>query len=141
LRVRAQSFVGRSALQALIVVVALGLRCVPARAADASQPDHAQAVDPSDDTVGAAPEVWDPIEPFNRHTLDFNLAANRWFFDPVPRVYDFVVPSPVRKSVRRFLINLDSPAVFANDLLQLAPLDAAVTVVRFGFNSTVGLGG
>src|SRR5262249_16277960 len=52
-----------------------------------------------------------------------------------------VVPSPARRSVRRFLINLDSPAVFANDLLQLAPLDAAVTLVRFGFNSTVGLAG
>jgi phospholipid-binding lipoprotein MlaA len=141
LRLRAQSFVGRSALQALIVVVALGLRCVPARAADPSPPDHAQAADPSDDVVGAAPEVWDPIEPFNRGTLDFNMAVNRWFLDPVTRAYDFVVPNPARKSVRRFLINLDSPAVFANDLLQLAPLDAAVTVVRFGFNTTVGLGG
>jgi phospholipid-binding lipoprotein MlaA len=141
LRTGGQSVAGRSALQALILVSALVLPCIPARAADPSQPDRAQATDPCDDTVGAAPEVWDPVEPLNRRTLVFNMAVDRWFLDPVTRAYDFVVPGPARKSVRRFLINLDSPAVFANDLLQLAPLDAAVTLVRFGFNSTVGLGG
>jgi phospholipid-binding lipoprotein MlaA len=115
---------------------------MPARADGPSQPAPARAADTSDDdTVGAAPEVWDPIEPFNRRTLAFNMGVERWFLDPVTRAYDFVVPNPARRAVRRFLINLNSPAIFANDLLQLAPLDAAVTLVRFGTNTTIGVAG
>jgi phospholipid-binding lipoprotein MlaA len=122
------------------VLLTIGLRCDFARA-DGRPPALSRAGDPADDVVGAAPEVWDPIEPVNRHMLDVNMQIDRWFFDPITRAYAFVVPSPARQSVRRFLVNLDSPAVFANDLLQLAPLDAAVTLVRFGFNTTVGVAG
>jgi ABC-type transporter lipoprotein component MlaA len=59
----------------------------------------------------------------------------------VTNAYSFVVPGPARLAVRRFLLNLNSPVVLANDVLQLAPLDAAVTVTRFGINSTIGLAG
>jgi phospholipid-binding lipoprotein MlaA len=132
--------VGGGRLRAVLLLLAIGFRCAYARAAE-SPPDSPPAVGPADDVVGAAPEVWDPIEPANRRMLDVNMKIDRWFMDPITRAYTFVVPNPARQSVRRFLVNLDSPAVFANDLLQLAPLDAAVTLVRFGFNSTVGLAG
>ncbi len=116
----------------------------------ASPPVHAEArgsgspaaVDPLDaDTEASVPRVWDPLEPVNRKTLRMNGVLDRWVFDPVTNAYAFVVPGPARMAVRRFLVNLNSPAVFANDLLQLAPLDAAVTVTRFGVNSTIGIGG
>jgi phospholipid-binding lipoprotein MlaA len=140
LRARAQSGTGLATLQAATLILVIGFHYAPARAAEPARRPVAVA-DPADDVVGAAPEVWDPIESVNRHTLDVNMKIDRWFLDPVTRAYAFVVPSPARQAVRRFLINLDSPAVFANDLLQLAPLDAAVTLTRFGFNSTVGLAG
>jgi phospholipid-binding lipoprotein MlaA len=144
LRARAQSGAGLATLQAAILILVIGLHDAPARAAEPSRPPTAAAApvtDLADDVVGAAPEVWDPIELVNRRTLDVNMKIDRWFVDPITRAYAFVVPNPARQAVRRFLINLDSPAVLANDLLQLAPLDAAVTITRFGFNSTVGLAG
>jgi phospholipid-binding lipoprotein MlaA len=144
LRARAQSGTGLVTLQASILILVIGFPHAPARAAEPSRPPAAaagRAADVGDDVVGAAPEVWDPIESFNRRTLDLNMNLDRWFLDPITRAYAFVVPNPARQAVRRFLINLDSPSVLANDLLQLAPLDATVTLMRFGFNSTVGLGG
>ena len=135
LRVRTRSGASGAALWAALLLLVIGLRCDFARA-DGPPLAPSRAVDPADDVVGAAPKVWDPIEPVNRRMLDVNMQIDRWFFDPITRAYAFVVPNPARQSVRRFLVNLDSPAVFANDLLQLAPLDAVVTLVRFGINTT-----
>lgn len=81
----------------------------------------------------------DPLEPVNRVTFGFNRALDRWVFNPVTHVYALVVPTPARKAVRRVLSNLNSPSVFVNDILQLSPLNAAETLVRFGINTTVGL--
>ena len=94
-----------------------------------------------DDDLTSAPEVWDPMERVNRRFLDINMSMDRWFLDPLTRAYAFVVPDPARRAVRRFLVNLESPAIFANDVLQLTPQDAAVTLTRFAVNTTVGLAG
>jgi phospholipid-binding lipoprotein MlaA len=83
----------------------------------------------------------DPLESMNRAMLSFNQGLDRWVFNPITTAYRFVVPKPVRKSFVRFLINLDSPVVLANDLLQREWSDAGTTVGRFGINTTVGLVG
>src|SRR5262249_21381910 len=105
-----------------------------------AQSAPASAANPVDASSEAS-AVWDPLESLNRKTLRMNGALDRWIFDPVTSAYAFVVPSPARLAVRRFLVNLNSPVVLANDVLQLAPLDAAVTVTRFAVNSTIGIGG
>lgn len=83
----------------------------------------------------------DPLENINRGMLAFNQEVDRWVLDPVTTVYRLALPGPARKSVLRFLNNLDSPAVFANDLMQREWHDAGVTVWRFGINSTFGIAG
>ena len=83
----------------------------------------------------------DPIEPVNRVTFAFNGHVDDWVFDPLTKLYRFVCPAPVRRAVRRVLLNLDSPVTFVNDVLQLEPTDAGVTVVRFVMNTTVGVVG
>ena len=70
-----------------------------------------------------------------------NQSIDRWFWSPLTRGYQFVVPSFGRRALRRAIVNLESPAVFVNDVLQLAPLDALITLQRFGINSTIGLAG
>ena len=122
-----------------MAVLALTLVSRPAHGQSA-QSGPAAATDASD-ASSEAPAVWDPLESLNRKTLGMNGALDRWIFDPVTGAYSFVVPGPARLAVRRFLVNLNSPVVLANDVLQLAPLDAAVTVTRFGINSTIGLAG
>ncbi|MGH0036237.1 MAG: MlaA family lipoprotein [Myxococcota bacterium] len=83
----------------------------------------------------------DPIERFNRGVLGFNRFLDRWIFDPVTRAYQFAVPSPVRRSVHRLFLNLNSPPILANDILQMEWTDAGVTLSRFVVNSTVGVVG
>jgi len=132
---------GRSGLVCL-ALLALAVATPPVQAEAGGSSGPAATVDPPDANAEAtAPEVWDPLEGLNRKTLRMNGFLDRWVFDPVTNAYAFVVPNPARKAVRRFLVNLNSPVVLANDVLQLAPLDAAVTVTRFAVNSTIGIGG
>jgi len=132
---------GGRGIAVCVAAVALALTSRPAHSeGGASAP--AAAVDPLDaESETSAPAVWDPFEPVNRRTLRMNGFLDHWVFDPVTSAYAFVVPGPARLAVRRFLVNLNSPVVLANDVLQLAPVDAAVTVSRFAVNSTLGIGG
>jgi phospholipid-binding lipoprotein MlaA len=131
----------RGVLHALLVlaIVAGGERF--ARADDGPSAASPQVGDSVDERKMGTPQVWDPIESFNRRTFRANLAIDRWFLDPLTRGYAFVVPNPARHAVRRFLVNLWSPAIFVNDVLQLAPVDATVTLTRLAVNSTIGLAG
>ena len=83
----------------------------------------------------------DPFESVNRATFAFNRQFDRFVFEPITRAYRFVVPAPARRALRRALVNLDAPVTFVNDVLQLEPGDAAVTLTRFVLNTTVGIAG
>ena len=83
----------------------------------------------------------DPFERANRQTLRLNRHLDRWLFDPITKVYGFIVPGPIKSCVRRAFANLDSPSILANDVLQLEWRDAGVTLARFAVNTTVGVGG
>ena len=83
----------------------------------------------------------DPLEPLNRRTLSLNQTFDRWVIAPVTRAYGYVVPDRAKRSVRDFFANLESPAIFVNDMLQGEIDDAATTFTRFSVNSIFGLGG
>ncbi len=95
-------------------------------------------IDPLDEEL---PRAWDPFEKANRRTFRLNNSIDRWFWSPLTGAYQFVVPSGGRRALRRVILNLESPALFVNHVLQLAPLDALITLQRFGINTTVGLAG
>jgi phospholipid-binding lipoprotein MlaA len=81
----------------------------------------------------------DPFEGFNRMVFDANQRVDPWVVKPVVHAYDAVAPEAVQRAVVRVLTNLDSPAVFVNDLLQLDPIAGTLTATRFALNTTVGL--
>lgn len=85
--------------------------------------------------------VPDPLERFNRGVFRFNETLDAYAWDPITRGYQLVVPEPGRRSVHRFFQNLESPVIFANQLLQLRLRDAGRTLGRFFLNSTAGLAG
>jgi phospholipid-binding lipoprotein MlaA len=128
--------------QGLLPLLALALAAVLAPSVG-----RAQAPVPVDllygDAEAAPPPAGfpDPFERMNRATFRFNLHVSRWVLEPVIRAYDFTVPNAARRAIHRALVNLDSPAVFANDVLQLEPLDAGVTATRFVLNTTIGIVG
>jgi phospholipid-binding lipoprotein MlaA len=83
----------------------------------------------------------DPAERVNRGVLGFNRFLDRWIFDPVTRAYQFAVPTPARRAIHRLFLNLNSPPILANDILQMEWKDAGVTLGRFVINTTVGVAG
>jgi phospholipid-binding lipoprotein MlaA len=84
-------------------------------------------------------EVNDPFEPFNRKVFAFNEAADKAVIGPVTDVYVAATPKIARDGVSNVLGNLNSPVIFANDVLQGEPERAAETFYRFLVNSTVGV--
>jgi phospholipid-binding lipoprotein MlaA len=88
-----------------------------------------------------SPGFPDPLEPFNRYVLAFNEEVDQWVLDPITRVYRFILPDQVKRSIQRALTNLNSPGVTINDALQCEFEDAGITLWRFVVNSTFGIAG
>jgi phospholipid-binding lipoprotein MlaA len=83
----------------------------------------------------------DPLERLNRGVFAFNRQVDRFVLTPVTDVYRTLVPTPGRQGVYNVFRNLDSPSRMTNALLQGRPKAAGITLGRFVFNSTFGLGG
>jgi phospholipid-binding lipoprotein MlaA len=93
---------------------------------------------------GPATPISDPNDPYeetNRSAFQSHLALQRNVVKPVEDVYIDTVPDPVRSSLHNFLVNLEFPVIFINDLLQIDPKRAGATFTRFVVNSTAGVGG
>jgi phospholipid-binding lipoprotein MlaA len=141
----------------LAVIAALAAAPWPARASDGPEPGVAAApeVEPQpveleddplfddaeeEDLLGGSSNR-DPFEELNREVFSFNRGVDRWFFNPVTRGYQRVVPPPGRRAIYRVFQNLDSPVILANQMLQFRVVDSAGTLTRFIINSSFGIGG
>lgn len=88
------------------------------------------------------PEVLpDPAERVNRGVWAFNRGVLEGVIQPVGRVYQFIVPRPVRKSIANAGRNLAFPGRVVNETLQGRWKDAGDESLRFICNSTAGVGG
>jgi phospholipid-binding lipoprotein MlaA len=98
---------------------------------------------PADDTEAVAEweQVNDPLEPMNRAVFDFNVAADEYAIKPAAKAYRAVVPKFGRERIHNILSNLNSPLIFANDVLQGETDRAVQTFFRAMLNSTFGLAG
>jgi phospholipid-binding lipoprotein MlaA len=90
-------------------------------------------------SVGVGEGIYDPFESVNRGIFYVNDAFDSFVFRPLAIGYRFITTEGIRHSMRNFFLNLDSPVVLANDLLQLEIGDAGVTTTRFVINSTIGV--
>ena len=79
----------------------------------------------------------DPNEQSNRKVLQLNQVV----IDPAANVVKAVTPGPLLNRLSDLDANLKEPRVFANNILQGRFNAASVTLGRFIFNSTFGLGG
>lgn len=124
-------------------VPALGAGSADAAAAgsDAAEIDDEFADEFADEFSDEQEEIIaDPIEPFNRLMFRFNDKLYFYLLKPAARVYR-VLPEPVRVSASNFFTNLGAPIRIVNSALQLKLRDAGNEIVRFGVNTTVGIGG
>ncbi|MEQ8664152.1 MAG: VacJ family lipoprotein [Rhodospirillales bacterium] len=88
----------------------------------------------------AEEDVNDPLEGLNRAIFGFNNFVYDFVLGPVSDVYT-LLPIEIRNIVSNMLSNLRAPVVFVNDLLQGEVERGMTTLLRFGMNSTLGLGG
>ena len=84
-------------------------------------------------------EISDPAESVNRIIFSFNESIDFLLFRPIAQGYNYLMPEPVLNAVRRFFLNLDSPVLFANDLIQGEFKQASITLRRFGINTSLGV--
>jgi phospholipid-binding lipoprotein MlaA len=94
--------------------------------------------DLDDEYAGFETGFPDPLEAINRKTLAFNGLVDRWILDPITRTYGWIMPAPLKESVRNFFDNIGSVSVFGNQLLQLEIRRAGLTLSRMLVNTTVG---
>lgn len=85
--------------------------------------------------------VNDPYESTNRQVFAFDQKVDKFVLGPTAEAYTDVIPEPARVGIHNFLLNLDLPVTFANDLLQGEMERAGQTFGRFALNSTLGFGG
>ncbi|MDB5383759.1 MAG: hypothetical protein JWO26_3391 [Rhodospirillales bacterium] len=115
---------------------ALAVTALLTLGACATRPD---ASDP--DAVAEFEQNNDPLEPANRVSYAVHDAIDQAVFEPAARGYRYVVPEPVRLSIRNVLANLRTPVILLNDVLQGESERARVTLGRFMVNSTLGIAG
>jgi phospholipid-binding lipoprotein MlaA len=133
-----------NAVRILAVSVAMGAVAIPGTVASAEEtqtPPTAEAAPVVTTQQVQADDVDDPFEGTNRFFFGVNQVLDEYLLRPVSVVYRAVLPEFARDGVRNFLNNLNSPVIFANDLMQGETERAGDTLVRFGVNSTIGLGG
>jgi phospholipid-binding lipoprotein MlaA len=80
----------------------------------------------------------DPLESVNRKTLALNGVVDRWLLDPLTEAYGWIMPRPLKDSLRNFFANISSVTVFANELFQFEFERAGLTFSRLLVNSTAG---
>lgn len=109
----------------------------------ASLADELASIDDSflDEEMGPDPAERDHTPRWNRRVFAFNEGFIRWVLRPISRGYQAVTPKFVREMLARGFDNLESPVIFANDVMQADPCRAGRTLGRFLLNTTVGIAG
>lgn len=104
------------------------------------KPPPAMAEDTELDEYGGA-VAYDPGEPVNRGIFRFNDGVYLVLVRPVSKVYETVLPKPVRKGLDNFFENVRVPVRLVNNMLQGRFVYARYELEKFLINSTIGVGG
>jgi phospholipid-binding lipoprotein MlaA len=83
----------------------------------------------------------DPYQSTNRSFYASHQVLYKNVIRPVADFYNNTAPEPARDGIHNFLVNMDLPVTFANDLLQAEFLRGGETLARFTVNTTVGVAG
>lgn len=83
----------------------------------------------------------DPYESTNRSFYGSHQVLYKNVIRPVADFYNDTAPEPARDGIHNFLVNIDLPVTFANDLLQAEFLRGGETLARFTLNTTIGAAG
>lgn len=142
LSARSQSFA--------LLAIAVTLQCAAILSGCSSQdkPTAEKAAIASDEPArhGATDESagldYDPWEPVNERTFDFNFdVLDRYALKPASKVWARALPESVRHGIANMFDNLAMPKRFVNKVLQGRLPGAGEEIARFVLNTTVGVAG
>jgi phospholipid-binding lipoprotein MlaA len=86
-------------------------------------------------------EEYDPWEPFNEKTFEFNRRLDQYVLKPAAQVYSKIIPEPFQVLIASGFDNIGFLPRAVNSLLQGKWKGAGREVARFVINSTLGIGG
>jgi phospholipid-binding lipoprotein MlaA len=126
----------------IVMATVLMLLMVTGGAAVAQeQPEAFKFTDPNDPGYEKPIANYDPWEGFNRSMYKFNYGFDKYFFVPVVKAYQFVLPKVVRTGIANFFANLYEVENVFNNLLQGNAEGTVNSTARIVFNTTIGLAG
>lgn len=118
--------------------IRVGERAVPALRLDlALRPAEGEDLQGEEEFI----EEYDPWEPFNEAMFSFNLKLDRYVVKPVAKLWNGILPDPVKRSLGRAFDNLSMPRRLVNNLFQFKLTGAGHELIRFLLNSTIGIAG
>ena len=132
---------------AMLLALALLVGCAAGPGGNLKQSGELQyaQVDPEEDEdfdiAFEEDPIYDPLEPVNRFTFEFNRYLDGLLIKPLAIMYRTFLPDVVLDGIHNALRNLRSPVIFANDLFQGSMDRAGNTLARFLINSTIGVAG
>src|ERR1700690_81970 len=85
------------------------------------------------------PDPRDQFERVNRAVYRFNVVMDKAIVRPVAVQYRKHVPSAVRTGLSNFFVNLGTPDVIVNELLQARFQDSVHDTIRLAVNTVFGL--
>ena len=83
----------------------------------------------------------DPFDGYNRFMTGFNDKLYSYAFNPISKVYAFILPNALQQGISNMFYNIKFPVRFTNNLLQGKFQNSSDELERFIVNSTVGLAG
>jgi phospholipid-binding lipoprotein MlaA len=118
----------------------LGLILGPLALAGPAAAAPTPAAPPVDKAQIEAGPMEDPLEPVNRRLFKIDLWINRTLGGKGRVIFTARwIPPELREALYNAFDNLDEPDTAANDVLQVKPKKGALSVARFGVNSTIGV--
>lgn len=117
----------------------------PAQPATVAAPPAPASIDAQQNDIVVTgrdgPPPGDPLERVNEKSFQAVQSVDKAVVEPIAKGYNKGLPSPVRKGLRNFFINLGEPVVAGAYLAQFKPGKAFETAGRFGINTTLGMAG
>ncbi len=89
----------------------------------------------------STPENPDPLKPFNEDMLELNLTLDENILKPVSDTYKEITADPIQQGISNVLNNLSEPFYAVNYILTEDGEHLLNSIIRFTFNSTLGLFG
>jgi phospholipid-binding lipoprotein MlaA len=123
------------------MTMGLALGCLLLAGMARADVDGAEPAVLGGDEAGSSVREWDPWEGFNRKMFWFNEKLDIYVLEPVGKGWNWMLPDPVQRAIRRSLLNFREPWVMTNDVLQGKIVEGGTDLARFLTNTTIGVAG